>query len=203
MRNFMATLLLSQGVPMIRGGDELSHTQGGNNNAYCQDNAISWLRWELTREERKFLEFTRKMIRLQREHPVLRRRKFLQGRAIRGSGVKDIVWIGPNGAEMKDRMWGQGNVRSLGMLLAGDAMNEVDDDGEPVVDDTFLVLLTAHHEPVPFKLRALPPGCFWERLFDTTEPDAPERRFRSGHRYALRARSLALFRLVARARLPR
>jgi glycogen operon protein len=119
-RNFMATLLLSQGVPMICAGDEISRTQRGNNNAYCQDNKVSWLNWNLTEQQIKLFDFVKTLIRIRAEQPVLRRRQFFQGRPIRGSEVKDVAWLDPSGREMPDEAWASGFVRCLGMLLAGD-----------------------------------------------------------------------------------
>ncbi len=199
-RNFMATLLFSQGVPMIRAGDELSHSQGGNNNAYCQDNEISWLDWELGPEKRQFLEFTRDVIALWRSQPVLQRRRFFQGRRIRGGEVKDILWLEPTGKEMTDEDWNREFARCLGMLLPGDAMDERDNNGDPIVGESLLVLMNAHHEAISFRLP--PYGAadqLWELLLDSYEPKAPVRRFRRAQRYELQGRSLAVLRLVERA----
>jgi glycogen operon protein len=171
-RNFMATLLLSQGVPMLCGGDEMGRTQRGNNNAYCQDNEISWVDWELDDERRDLLEFTRRVAALRREHPVFRRRNFFQGRKIRGSELEDIQWLRPDGGEMTDADWGQQSVRSFGMLLGGDAMMEWDDEGERVLDDTFLLLFNAAPEPVVFTLPATPTPARWEEVLDTARPAA-------------------------------
>ncbi|MGA2215146.1 MAG: glycogen debranching protein GlgX, partial [Bryobacteraceae bacterium] len=140
-RNFLATLLLSQGVPMILGGDEISRTQNGNNNAYCQDNESTWLDWSLDNRKIALVEFTQKLIRLRRDHPSLHRRKFYQGRAIRGTEEKDIVWLRPDGQEMSDEEWGLGWVRCLGLMLNGETIGEVDEGGEHVTDDTFFIML--------------------------------------------------------------
>ena len=139
----MATLLFSVGVPMISGGDELCRTQRGNNNAYCQDNAISWTDWTMTPERQEFLDFTRRMIRIWKDHPVLRRRKFFQGRRIRGAEVLDIAWLDPAGVEMTDEMWNSPDVRALGVRLNGDAIQEVNERGERIVGDTLLLMLNA------------------------------------------------------------
>ncbi len=163
----MATLLLSQGVPMIAGGDEMGRTQQGNNNAYCQDNDISWFQWDLDDEGRAFLEFTRMLIALRQKHPVLRRQRYFQGRPLRGAGVKDLAWFDPSGQEMSDEMWSAPHVRGLGVLLNGQAMEEVDTRGEPIQDDTLLVLLNADAAALPFKLPPLPTGLAWTRVFDT------------------------------------
>jgi glycogen operon protein len=172
-RNFLATLLLSQGVPMICGGDETGRTQNGNNNAYCQDNEISWLHWELDESSRDLLEFTRRVATLRREHPVFRRRHFFQGRKIRGSELEDIRWLRPDGQEMTDEEWNS-DVRSFGMLLGGDAMMEWDEQGERVEDDTFLLLFNGAPEPAAFTLPATPTPANWEVVVDTSRPAAEQ-----------------------------
>ncbi len=201
-RNFLATLLLSQGIPMLCGGDEIGRTQQGNNNAYCQDNDLSWHDWDVDRAGQQLLAFTQQLIDLRRNHPVFRRRRFFQGRLLRGSEVKDLAWFRPDGKEMTEEEWNSGFVRAIGMRLAGDAMNEMDARGEPIVDDTFLVLLNAHHESLPFAMPAHRKSLRWEVVFDTAIA-VPKRRVvrvRGGEEYPLHARSLALFRLLA---LPR
>ncbi len=198
-RNFMATLLLSQGVPMIRGGDELSHTQQGNSNAYCHDSELSWLRWELTETQRAFFDFTKRIIALWREQPVLQRRTFLEGHRIRGSDVKDIAWLEPSGKEMTDEAWHAPFVRCLGVRLAGDAIDDVDERGDHMTGDTLLLLMNAHHEPIPFTLPApRPQAQRWERLVDTAAPQAASQMFNGGVAYPLQGRALAVLRLVER-----
>ena len=196
-RNFLATLLLSQGVPMLLAGDEIVRSQQGNNNAYCQDNGISWVDWQLDRPRRELLEFTRLLIRLRHEHPVLRRRKFFQGRRIRGSEVKDLAWFRPDGKEMTDDDWENWHARGLGLRLAGDAIEEVDTRGNRIVDDTLLILLNAHHEPLLFVLPAHRTSVRWELVLDTRVPSGRRRHrlLRGGEPYELEARSLSLFRL--------
>jgi isoamylase len=194
-RNFIATLTLSQGVPMLLAGDELSHTQNGNNNAYCQDSEISWPSWELDERKRKFLEFVKRVTRIWREQPVLKRRKFFAGRSIRGEGIRDVSWFSPTGKEMSDQDWG-GHVRCLGMRLAGDVIGEVNDRGEPIVGDTLLALMNAHHEPIPFSLPATRADHTWELQYDTADDAAGPAAFSGGDQYSLRDRSLALFRTV-------
>src|SRR5262249_5390636 len=149
-RNLMATLLLSQGVPMISSGDELGHSQRGNNNAYCQDNELTWLNWELDSEQQAFLDFVRTMTRIWRAQPVLQRRNFFHGRAIRGSSIKDVSWFDPGGQEMSDKTWAAPSVRCLGVRFAGDLIGDLDERGQPVVGETLLLLLNAHHEKVSF-----------------------------------------------------
>jgi glycogen operon protein len=196
-RNFMATLLLSQGVPMIRGGDELSHSQHGNNNAYCLDGPISWLDWELDEREHEFLEFVRRVIRLWRANPVLKRRRFFQGRPIR-DGVKDIAWFGSSGDEMTDESWSEPSARCLGVRLAGDAIEEVDSRGEPIAGDTLLLLFNAHHQTIPFRLPAAEPEEAWQPLLDTAAPHREGASPLQGQDYELYERSMAVLRRVGR-----
>jgi glycogen operon protein len=195
-RNFLATLILSQGVPMLLAGDEIGRTQQGNNNAYCQDNEISWIDWNINRPGRELLEFTRFLIGLFHQHPVLRRRKFFQGRTIRGSEVKDLAWFRPDGKEMTDEDWSNPAAHCLGLRLAGDGVDELDPRGERIVDDTLLILLNAHHEPIPFILPAHRRKLRWQVLLDTREAKPKRRRLlRGGEAYDLEGRSLALLRL--------
>jgi isoamylase len=197
-RNLFATLMLSQGVPMIRGGDELSHTQNGNNNAYCQDNELNWLNWELNEEQKQFLDFVRMVTNIWRRQPVFQRRKFFQGRRIRGSDIKDISWFDPSGQEMSDEAWEAGFIRCLGVRLAGDLIGDVDEKGEPIVGETLLLLLNAYHEPIPFTLPATKIEHHWECLFDTASEKADPLAYPGGQKYALQGRSL----VVLRTRLP-
>ncbi len=200
-RNLLATLLLSQGVPMICAGDEISRTQGGNNNAYCQDNEMSWLDWELDDEKRALLAFTRRLIGLRRSHPVFRRRQFMQGRRLRGTGVKDLAWFRPDGQEMSDEDWGT-FVRCFGMRIVGAQMDEVDDTGRRVSDGTFLVLLNAHHEPIDFMLPRTEARQRWELIVDTRANETPDAEpMRGGSAFNLEARSLAVFQIVGVARV--
>jgi glycogen operon protein len=195
-RNILATILLSQGVPMVLAGDELSHSQRGNNNAYCQDNEISWLHWDLDEEQQEFLEFTRRVIQIWKDNPVFQRRKFLQGRPIRGSEVKDLVWFEPSGKEMTDDAWFAPFVRSLGVVYSGNAISELNERGKKIVGDTLLLLLNAHHEPLPFTLPKERRGLEWERILDTAESEGEAKRFFAGEHYNLAGRSLALLRLI-------
>jgi glycogen operon protein len=195
-RNFVATLLLSQGVPMLCAGDELSHTQNGNNNTYCQDNELTWLNWHLNDEQQQFLDFVRVVTQIWRDNPVLHRRKFFQGRSIRGTDIKDISWFEPNGEEMSDDAWNAGYIKCLGVRLAGDLIGDTDEKAEPIKGDTLLLLLNAHHEQLPFQLPSTLPGQQWERLFDTAEPLATAVRVEEGTAYPLRDRSVAVLRTV-------
>jgi isoamylase len=195
-RNLISTLLLSQGVPMLLAGDELSHTQQGNNNAYCQDNDITWLNWELNDAQQSFCDFVRSVLYLQRTQPVFQRRKFFQGRAIHGEGIQDITWFDPSGEDMCEEAWKAEYVRCLGMQLAGDLVGDVDERGEPIAGDTILLLMNAHYEAIPFLLPPLPEGHQWERLLDTAEPGEPLK-YTSGQPYALHGRSMAVLRTMA------
>jgi isoamylase len=179
-RNLLATLLLSQGVPMICGGDEICRTQQGNNNGYAQDNEISWLNWNLNDSQKAFLEFTTSLIALRKKHPNLRRRKFFQDREISpgtsethkfgGVEVRDICWYRPDGKEMTEDEWNAGWVRCLGLQLSGRTLHDVDRFGELVHDDTFLFCLNPHHEHIEFFIPACTAGCRWELVLDTRYP---------------------------------
>ena len=192
-RNLLATLLLSQGVPMLLAGDEVGRSQLGNNNAYCQDNEISWTDWTLDDEKRRLLEFVQNMIALRRAHPVFRRRDFYKGHPLRGRDIKDIAWLQPEGGEMSDDEWNRHFARCLGVYLAGEALTETDDRGRPVRDQNFLVLFNAHHEAIPFRLPE-DSGARWHALFDTAYEDglAIDGTFDPGTEYPLKGRSLAL-----------
>ena len=192
-RNLMASLLLSVGVPMLSGGDEMGRTQQGNNNAYCQDNELSWTPWDLTLEQQQFLAFTRRLLRFRRAQPVLQRRKYFHGRAIRGAEAKDIYWLDPSGKEMADEAWNAPFVRSLGVLMVGNALDEVDERGRQVRGDTLLILLNAHHDQVPFKLPPTNDGTAWVRTLDTIAPFVEECHYHGGNTYPLQGRTLAVF----------
>jgi glycogen operon protein len=199
-RNLLATLMLSQGVPMLLGGDEMGRTQQGNNNAYCQDSEISWFDWNLSDADRQLLDFTRGLIRLFRGHPVLRRRRFFQGRRIRGSRVKDLTWLAPDGSEMTDDVWNAEVVHAVGLRLAGDAIDDPGPRGERIVDDTLLLLMNAGEGEVEFRLPPAPRG--WQRLMDTRHAEPPTvddgPLSDAGTDYPLTGRSVALLRLVRR-----
>ncbi|MGN6634545.1 MAG: glycogen debranching protein GlgX, partial [Oryzihumus sp.] len=175
-RNFLATLLLSQGVPMIAHGDEVGRTQHGNNNAYCQDSELAWIDWDLDAERTDLLAFTSRLVQLRKDHPVFRRRRFFAGDAAHGgrSELGDIEWFAPQGTEMDELDWRNGYARSLMVFLNGEAIPEPDRLGRPIVDQHFLLLFNAHSEPVDF---TLPPGDYgaeWEVVLDTTDPVEPQ-----------------------------
>jgi isoamylase len=201
-RNFLATLLLSQGVPMLLGGDEIGRTQRGNNNGYAQDNEVSWYSWDLARRDRQLLAFTRSLIRLFRHHPVLRRRRFFQGRQIRGSRVKDLTWFGPDGSEMTDEQWQAPGVKTLGVQYAGDAIEERGPRGERIVDDTLLIILNADEKPVAFTLPNHDVARRWEVVFDTVHATftAAHGEFDGGAVYRVAERSVVCLRRLPRVR---
>jgi glycogen operon protein len=174
-RNFLATLFLSQGVPMILGGDEMGRTQGGNNNAYCQDNEISWIDWSLKEENADLVALTASLAEFRRDHPVFRRRRFFQGRPIHGSDVTDIGWFSHDGSDMSEEDWDSGFAKSVGVFLNGDAIPDPDPRGEKVTDDSFLVLFNAHHESLPFTVPDRDWGDHWVVVLDTDDlPVRPE-----------------------------
>jgi isoamylase len=193
-RNFIATLFLAQGVPMLLGGDELSRTQHGNNNAWCQDNELSWFDWELDDDQRELLEFTRRLIFMRRHHPVFRRRYFLRGTSVDGSGLPDVWWFRPDGRRMTRRDWEDGGRRTLGMFLNGDELHETTSRGERIADESFLLLFNAHYEPVTFQLPARRFGARWKLELSTAEPHADERSFPARSPVEVESRSLLVLR---------
>jgi isoamylase len=171
-RNLLATLLLSQGVPMLLGGDEIGRSQGGNNNGYCQDNEISWFDWE--RADRELLAFTTRVIRLWRDHPVFRRRRWFQGRAIHGTETSDIGWYKPDGQLMSDQDWQSGFAKSLAVYLNGKAISSLGPRGERIVDASFYILFNADHEARTYRFPAQEFGRRWVRVLDTTQATIQE-----------------------------
>jgi glycogen operon protein len=195
-RNFISTLLLSQGVPMLLAGDEVSRTQNGNNNAYCQDNEIAWHDWYWDDPKWRLLNFTKKMIQLRREHPIFRRREFFKGVPVGNLGRKDVAWLKPDGNEMTTEEWEKEFARCLGMWLNGEQLPEMDDRGRQLQDASFLVLFNAHNGVIDFKLPQH--GGTWatevDTSFETGEP-APERAAPQGS-YPLQGRSIVILREV-------
>lgn len=171
-RNFLATLMLSQGVPMLVAGDEISRTQQGNNNAYCQDNEISWINWEQADEG--LLKFTQQLIHLRHQHPVFRRRHWFQGQPIKGVGVEDLAWFLPNGAEMTEEHWNEHFAKSLGIYLNGKVIRVLSKHGEQLVDNNFYVVLNAHNEPISFVLPQKKYGGQWTVVLDTRDQEIGE-----------------------------
>jgi glycogen operon protein len=193
MRNLLATLLLSQGTPMLQGGDEFGRTQKGNNNAYCQDNDISWIDWGLLQKNGAQVEFVRKLTGLRHKYPVLRRSRFLTGEFNQELGVKDVTWINANGSEMEDVHWGDSGMRCFGMLIDGRAQaTGVRQQGK---DATLLMIINVHHDVVDFKLPCCVGGERWTRMIDTNEEEcvAEIKPFAAGDVYRVTSRSLLLF----------
>ena len=198
-RNFLTTLLLSQGVPMLLAGDEFGRTQNGNNNAYCQDNPVSWVDWDMDSHGKALLAFVSRLIHLRKKHPVFHRRHFFQGRRIIGANVKDIFWLRPDGEEMTDREWSMHHARCLGLLLHGDAIEEHDERGRKIQDDTFLLCLNADSQTVPFRMPGHMGIARWGVEIDTCYVDGvrtDRRTFNTGETYPLQGRSTALLRLM-------
>jgi isoamylase len=192
-RNMVATLLLSQGTPMLLAGDELGHSQNGNNNAYCQDNEISWLDWDLPDRGRDFLEFVAQMVAFRRRHPVFSLRRFLRGTTLK-DGISEVAWLRPDGGEMTDNEWRTGYNRCLGVYMAGTVIDRVDERGRPVSDDNFLTLFNAHHECIEFLLPELHGTGAWQLLLDTANATQPfeHKLYDAGAMYPLQGRSMAL-----------
>ena len=195
-RNFLATLLLSQGVPMLLAGDEMGRSQRGNNNAYCQDNEISWINWSIQEKNQELLDFARELIYFRHQHPVLRRRKWFQGRPIHGFGVSDIGWYNPDGGEMTDEQWDIGYSKAIGVFLNGEGIATPGPRGERIIDESFLIFFNAHYETIEF---ALPTGLQdreWAVVIDTKEPRfvTTEQIYANEQLVPVYARSLVLLR---------
>lgn len=169
-RNFLVTLMLSQGVPMLLSGDEMGRSQQGNNNAYCQDNEISWLNWDLQYKNTALLDFTRELLFFRRKHPTFQRRKWFQGRAIHGSGVKDIVWFNPDGQEMAEHQWHDEFTNVIGIFLNGEELISPNFQGERIIDDSFLIFFNAHEELVEFTLPIGLQDREWQIIINTEKP---------------------------------
>jgi glycogen operon protein len=194
LRNFLTTLFLSQGVPMLLGGDELARTQNGNNNAYCQDNEISWFDWGLDDRRRGLLDWTRRLIRMRREHPVFRRTQFLTGESPLGSGLPDSWWFRTDGRKMTRRDWGDGELRTIGLFLNGEEIPTRSATGERVIDASYVLLFNAHHEPAIFLLPPRRFGARWLLELSTTEPGAEERPYPARAELAVEARAIVVLR---------
>jgi isoamylase len=195
-RNFLATLFLSQGVPMLQGGDEIGRTQQGNNNAYCQDNEISWFDWNAADQD--LIEFTKTLIEFQKKHPVFRRRRFFQGKPIHGSDVKDIAWFTPDGREMTEENWGEGFAKSIGVFLNGEAIPSPNARGERIQDDSFYLIFNAHHESLAFILPESNWGQKWKRVLATQEFNFSDddKEFGAGEQIEVQARSMVVFQRI-------
>jgi glycogen operon protein len=199
-RNFLATLFCSQGVPMMLAGDELGRTQDGNNNAYCQDNELSWVDWNLAEANAGLLEFTRVLSGLRRDHPVFRRRRFFRGKPAGDGYLSDITWLTPSGREITDQDWATPYARAMTVFLNGDALTEPDPHGEPVRDDSFLVMLSADRDALEFTVPNRKYGECWAVVLDTAADDAaqdPARELRPGDRLLLTGPSMTVLRRIA------
>ncbi len=197
MKNMLATLLLSQGTPMILAGDEFSNTQQGNNNVYCQDNDISWLNWNLNDQQKEMLEFTKYLIHLRHSFPILRRVRFLVGEINEDTQLKDVTWLAPEGNEVNEERWNNSDVACLGMMING--LSRPTGIHKPGSDATLLLILNAHQEPIEFLLPTVPFGSEWKGLLDTNlefPKDKSLETFSFGHKYVVTNRSLALFELL-------
>ncbi len=192
-RNLLATVFLSQGVPMLLAGDELSHTQHGNNNTYCQDNDLTWLNWEPSGTRTAFLDFVKKLTRLWREQPVLRRRTFFQNRPIHGEGVSDVAWFTPVGREITNGDW-TSPTHTLAVRLAGDLIRETNEYGEPIIGDTLFVAFNSSSDAIPFTLPQTHPQHVWEVLLDTADDDRRRELFDGECQCRVISRSVVVFR---------
>ena len=170
-RNLMATLLLSQGTPMLLGGDEFGRSQGGNNNAWCQDSPISWFDWAFDEEQERMLAFTRRVIALRQEHPVFRRKEFLTGSDVNNSGLPDSWWFRPEGRRMTRRDWERDDIPALGLFLNGNAFPYSDSRGKRIVDDAFVVVVNGHHEDVKVRMPSPRYGAQWAVELSTSDPE--------------------------------
>lgn len=190
-RNFLATLFLSQGVPMLVSGDEISRTQKGNNNAYCQDNEISWLDWK--KADLELLEFTKKLIHFRRSHPAFCRRRWFQGQPIKGIGLEDIAWFLPDGTEMSDEHWNESFAKSLGIFLFGKGLHAVGPRGEHIVDDSFYIIFNGHHEALDFRLPPVKYAREWTKILDTSINEIGEaEKYKAGEVVTAEGRSVIL-----------
>jgi glycogen operon protein len=192
VRNFLATLILSQGVPMISGGDEVGRSQMGNNNTFCQDNELTWYDWDLDAPRKRLMEFTSKLIALRLGHPNLHRRKFFQDRQVRGSVVHDIAWYSTDGNEFSEEKWNEPWNKSLGLMLNGKTLNYSDEDGKPILDDSFLILINASPDGVEFTLPKYPDANPWSIVFRTEDIENPFNQIDLGEKIIVGGRSLVL-----------
>ncbi len=189
-KNFIATLFLSQGVPMLSGGDELAKTQRGNNNAYCQDNDLSWINWE--KADQDLLQFTRGIIRLRKQHPVFCRRKWFKGVPIKETNVEDIAWYLPEGGQMQDSHWAADYAKSLAIWLNGKALREVDEHAGKIVDNNFYIIFNGHYEKLDFKLPPAKYGCCWAKVLDTSTDAKEDTKYEAESNLTVGGRSIVL-----------
>ena len=199
MRNMLATLMLSQGVPMINGGDEFARSQKGNNNCYCQDNTLTWFNWKLDQRRKRLFEFTCKLVHLRLAHPNLHRRRFFQDREIRMKGngtlvgvIRDVAWFNSDGNEVSDEAWSAGWTRAIALLLNGKTLQVTDENGEWVIDDSFLLLVNAADQGVEFILPASPSGKAWQSIVKTEDIEDPFVKSLAGEKVIVGGRALQL-----------
>jgi glycogen operon protein len=193
-RNFLTTLFLSQGVPMLVAGDEWGRSQNGNNNAYCQDNEISWLNWD--KVDQQLLTFTQKLIAFCKAHPTFRRKHWFRGMPIKGIGLEDIAWFLPDGQEMPDENWSHDYAKSLGIFLNGKGIRHMDPKGNPIYDDSFYMIFNAHYEPVEYTLPPAKYGSEWRKVIDTADACVSDdgQVLKPGDSFAVESRSIVVFR---------
>ncbi len=195
-RNFLGTLLLSQGVPMISHGDEYGRTQHGNNNAYCQDNEIAWMNWDWNGDQQQLFEFTKKMIAIRKEYPVTHRRRYFKNRQIQGEGIKDIRWLNTDGLDMSQEEWETSFIRCMGMLLNGELMEEMDEYGNNLKEDILLILVNSYWEPISFTLPYEDLSSEWEVLADTEQNVIEGSDKKVNNVYKIASRSLVLLKNI-------
>jgi len=195
-RNFLGTLLLSQGVPMISHGDEYGRTQKGNNNAYCQDNEIAWMNWEWNDDQKKLYDFTRQIIAIRNHYPVLHRRRYFKNRPIQGEGIKDIRWLNTDGLDMSKEEWETSFIRCMGMLLNGELMPEIDEYGNKITGDILLILVNSYWEPVSFTLPHERLSSKWQILTDTEKPELTDQDELVKNIYKIAPRSMVLLKNI-------
>jgi len=191
-RNFMAMLLFSHGVPMISHGDEYGRTQLGNNNAYCQDNELAWMRWDRNERQEKLFQFTQKIISLRKKHPIFQKRRYFKGRKIHGEKIKDIRWLNTDGTNMNDEEWHTSYIRAMGMFLNGTLLREVNEKGEEIKDSILLMLMNSYWEPISFTLPLEDVSSNWKVLVDTNDESTESEGTIHSETYELKARSLVL-----------
>lgn len=193
MRNFLTTLLTSQGVPMLLGGDECAHSQQGNNNAYCQDNELTWFHWDHDERQQRLLEFTSRLIDFRKNHPNLHRRRFFQDRKIRGSVVRDVAWYGTDGQEISDQVWSEGWSKSIAVMFNGHTLGVMDEDGEQVYDDSFLILVNASDGGVEYVFPEPPNSKPWRQVLDTENVDDPFGKVEAQDKVILGGRAIRVY----------
>jgi isoamylase len=189
-KNFLTTLFLSQGVPMLVAGDELGRTQGGNNNAYCQDNEISWINWESADQE--LLDFAARLIHLRNQHSVFSRKNWFKGERVKANGIEDIAWFLPDGSQMSEEHWEQEYAKSVAVFLNGKGLHALDSEGKKVEDETFYIIFNAHHDQITYRLPEKQYGSAWELALSTSNSRAAASKFSAGEDMEIEGRSVVL-----------